>query len=57
MLCRAMPDGCVVVESADNLWSTAEENGKQLNYSCLENTMNRVKRQEDMTPEDEHPGQ
>ena len=52
-----MPDGCVMVENADNLWSTGEENGKQLNYSCLENTTDRVKRQEDMTPEDEHPGQ
>ena len=29
------------------MWSTGEENGKPLQYSCLENTMNSMKRQND----------
>ena len=37
------------------MWCTGEENGKSLKYSCLENPMNRMKRQKDMTPEDEPP--
>ena len=35
--------------------STGEGNGKPLQYSCLENTMNSVKRQKDMTREDKPP--
>ena len=31
------------------MWSTGEGNGKQLHYSCLENPMNSMKRQKDMT--------
>ena len=34
--------------------STGEGNGKPLQYSCLKNPMNSMKRQNDMTPEDEH---
>ena len=34
-------------------WSTGEGNGKQLQYSCLENTMNSRKRQKDRTLKDE----
>ena len=34
-------------------WSTGEGNGKPLQYSCLENPMNSMKRQKDMTLEDE----
>ena len=30
-------------------------NGKPLQYSCLENPKSRMKRQKDMTPEDELP--
>ena len=51
MLCRAMQDGQVVVESSDKTWSTGEGNGKPLQYFCLETPMNSVKRQKDMTPE------
>ena len=29
------------------MWSTGEENGKPLQYSCLENPMNSMKRQND----------
>ena len=37
----------------DKTWSTEEGNGKLLQYSCLENPMNCMKRQKDMRPEDE----
>ena len=35
--------------------STGEENGKPLQYSCLENPMNSKKRQKDRTLKDELP--
>ena len=44
MLCRATQDGWVMVESSDKTWSIEEGNGKPLQYSCLENPMNRMKR-------------
>ena len=37
------------------MWSTGEGNGKQLQYSCLENTVNSMKRQKNMTLKDELP--
>ena len=37
------------------LWSTGEENGKPLQYSCLENPMNSMKRQNDRIPKEEFP--
>ena len=37
------------------MWSTGEENGKPLQYSCLENPMNSMKRQKDRTLKDELP--
>ena len=37
------------------MWSTGEENGKPLQYSCLENPMNSMKKQKDMTLKDELP--
>ena len=40
-------------ESSDKMWSTGEGNGKPLQYSCLENPMNSMKRQEDRTLKDE----
>ena len=49
------PKGRVTVESSDKTWSTGEGNGKLLQYSCFENPMNSMKRQKDMTPEDEPP--
>ena len=36
-----------MVERSDRMWSTGERNGKPLQYSCLENPMNSVKRQND----------
>ena len=44
-----------MVESSNKTWSTREENGKPLQYSCLENRMNSMKRQKDRTPKDEFP--
>ena len=43
----ATQDGHVVVERSDRMWSTGEGNGKPLQYSCLENPMNSMKRQND----------
>ena len=55
MPCTASQDGQVMVESSDKTWSTGESNSKPLQYSCLENPMNSVKRQKDMTLKDELP--
>ena len=55
MPCRANQDRWVMVESSDKTWSTGEGNGKPLQYSCLENTMNSMKRQKDRTLKDELP--
>ena len=55
MPCRATQDGWVMVVSSDKTWSTGERNGKPLQYSCLENLMNSVKRQKDMTLKFELP--
>ena len=35
--------------SSDNMWSAGEGNGKSFQYSCIENSMNSIKRQKDMT--------
>ena len=39
----------------DKMWSTGEGNGKPLQYSCLENSMNSMKRQKDRILKDELP--
>ena len=44
-----------MVESSDKMWSTGEGNGKPLQYSCLENPMNRMKRQNDRILKEELP--
>ena len=44
-----------MLESSDKMWSTVEGNGKLLQYSCLENSMNSMKRQKDRTLKDEFP--
>ena len=49
MPCGATQDGQVMVERSDRRWSTGEGNGKPLQYSCLENPMNSMKRQIDRT--------
>ena len=52
---RVIQDGQVMMESSDKTWSTGEGDGKPLQYSCLENLMNTMKRQKDMTLKDELP--
>ena len=44
-----------MVERSDRMWSTGEGNGKPLQYSCLENPMNSVKRQIDRILKEELP--
>ena len=44
-----------MVERSDRMWSTGEGNGKPLQYSCLENPTNSMKRQKDRTLKDEFP--
>ena len=55
MLCRATQDRQVMVECSDKTWSTEEGNGKLLQYSCLENPMNNMKRQKERTLKDKLP--
>ena len=55
MPCRGTRDERVMVESSDKTWSTGEGNGKPLQYSCLENPMNSIKRLKDRTLKDELP--
>ena len=55
MPCRATQDGWVMVESSGKTWSTGEGNGKPLQYSCLENPMNSMKRQKYKTLKEELP--
>ena len=43
------------MERSDRMWSTGEGNGKPLQYSCLENPMNSMKRQKDRTLKDGLP--
>ena len=44
-----------MVERSDRMWSTGEANGKPLQYSCLENPMNIMKRQKDRKLKNEFP--
>ena len=44
-----------MVERLDRTWSTGEGNGNPLQFSCLENPMNSMKRQKDRTLKDELP--
>ena len=44
-----------VVERYDRMWSTAEGNGKPLQYSCLENPMSGIKMQNDRILKEELP--
>ena len=51
----ATQDGRVMVERSGRMWSTGEGNGKPLQYSCLENPMNSMKRQKDRILKQELP--
>ena len=51
----ATQNGRVMVERSDRMWSTGEGNDKPLQYSCLENPMNSMKRQNDRILKEELP--
>ena len=53
LLCRATQVEPVIVKSSDQTWSAGGGNGKPLQSSCLENPIGSMKRQKDMTLEDE----
>ena len=55
LTCGATQDGWDMVERPDRMWSTGEGNGKPLQYSCLENRMNSMKRQNDRILKEELP--
>ena len=55
MPCGVTQDGKVMEERSDRMWSTGEGNGKLLQYFCLENAMNSMKRQNDRMPKEELP--
>ena len=44
-----------MVESSDKTWPTGKGNDKPLQYSCLEDPMNRMKKQKGMILKDELP--
>ena len=51
----ATQDGRVMVDRFDRMWSTGEGNGKPFQYSCPENPMNSMKRQNDRRLKEELP--
>ena len=51
----ATQEGRVIRERSDRMWSTGEGNGKPLQYSCLENPMNSMKRHDDRILKEELP--
>ena len=53
--CGATQGGRIMMERSDRTWSTGEGNGKPLQYSCLENPMNSMKRVNDRIPKEELP--
>ena len=44
-----------MMENSDKIWFVGEGNGKPLQYSSLENSMNSIKMQKDRTLKDELP--
>ena len=44
-----------MVERSDRMWSTGEWNGKPIQYSCLENPLKSMKRQNDRILKEELP--
>ena len=55
MPCGATQGGRAMVERSDRMWSTGEGNGQSLHYSCPENPMNSMRRQNDRTLKEELP--
>ena len=54
-LCHTGPPKTDHSEEFDKTWSTGEGNDNPLQNSCLENTIDSMKRLKDITPEDEPP--
>ena len=52
---QATQDGRVMVDRSDRMWSIGEGNGKPLQYSCLENLVNNMKRQNNRILNEELP--
>ena len=52
---KATQDTQVIMESSDKMWSIGEGNRKPLQYSCLENPMKSMKRQNDRILKEELP--
>ena len=52
---QATQDRWVMAESSEKMWSIGEGDGKPLQYSCLENPMNSMKRQNDRILKEELP--
>ena len=55
MPCGATQNSQVMVERSNRMWSTGEGNGKPLQYSCFENPMNSMRRQNDRILKEELP--
>ena len=55
MPCGATQDSQVMVERSGRMWSTGEGKGKPLQYYCLENPMNSMRRQNDRILKEELP--
>ena len=55
MPCRATQHRWVMAKSSNKTWPIGEGNGKPLQHSSLENHMNNMKKQNDMTLKDEFP--
>ena len=55
MPCGANQNRQVMVERSNRMWSSGEGNVKPLQYSCLENPMNSMNRQNDRILKEELP--
>ena len=55
MPCGATQGGWGVADSSDKMWSIGQGSGKPLQYYCLENPVNSMKKQKDRTLKDELP--
>ena len=55
MPCRATQDGQVIGKGPDKTWSSGGENGKHSSMFAMRTPMNNMKRQKDITSEDEPP--
>ena len=52
---KVMVENSDMVENSEKTLSTGEGNGKPLQHSCHKNSMNSMKGQKDMMPEDKPP--